>query len=118
MIITGKMLFAAFKIITASIIICFTSWLSGKNPVLAGFVVGLPLITMMALPFGYAEYPDAENSIRFAKSIFTSTILTILFFIPFLLGSKLNLGFWPMYLSGAFLLTGGYFIHKWIMSVI
>jgi hypothetical protein len=110
------MLFEIFKVFFSASIITFCSWLSGKKPELAGFIVGLPLITLMVLPFSHVQYEDPANSVRLAQSIFVSTCLTFLFFLPFLMAARLNLGFWYLYISGIVMLTAGYFIHKWVMA--
>lgn len=111
------MIFAA-KIIISALIIAFASWLSGKRPDLAGFIVALPLVTLLALAFSHAEHQDPENSVRFAKSVFTAIPISLLFFIPFLFAHKIPFGFWGLYGSGLILLLLGYFIHKAIMGIL
>ena len=51
--ISNKKMFFIFKIILAATTIAFASWLSGKYPKLAGFIIALPLATMIALAFLY-----------------------------------------------------------------
>lgn len=102
------------KIIVAASIIAFSSWLSGKQPRLAGFILALPISTMIALAFSQAEYQESIKSVAFAKSIFLAVPLSLLFFIPFLLAEKISVGFWGLYVMGVALLTAGYFIHGWI----
>lgn len=110
------MLWPAAKIILSACIIAFASWLSGKRPELAGFIIALPLMSLLALAFSYSEYQNADASVRFAKSIVTAVPLSLLFFVPFLLAQRLNLGFWTLYAGGIALLAAGYFIHVWIMK--
>ncbi len=112
------MFFSLFKIFFSAGMIAFTSWLSEKRPELAGFIIGMPVLSLLVLPFSYTEYQDAASSVRFAQSIFMAVPLSLLFFVPFLLAARLQWGFWPLYLSGIALLAGGYFTHKWLMSVL
>lgn len=112
------MLFATFKVLVSAAVIAFASWLSGKKPELAGFIVALPLVTLLVLPFSYLEYQNPETSTRFAQSIFAAIPLSLVFFVPFLLASKLQLGFWWLYAAGLALLAGAYFMHKWILSLL
>ena len=112
------MLFTAIKVCFSACVIAFASWLSGKKPELAGFIVAMPLITLLVLPFSHIEYRDPENSVRFAKSIFAAIPLTLFFFIPFLCALKLQIGFWWLYGSGLALLILAYFIHQWILTVL
>ena len=105
----GKTLFAAA-------IISFVSWLSGKKVGLAGFLTALPLTTLLSLAFSQMEWKDSAQSVEYAKSIFVAIPISLLFFVPFLLASKLNLSFWSCYLSGVALLAVGYFIHSYVSS--
>ena len=57
------------KIVMAGLIIALASWLSGKKPELAGFIIALPLTSIIVLAFSYAEHKNIETSITFAKSI-------------------------------------------------
>jgi len=110
------MLWPAAKIILSACIIAFASWLSNKKPELAGFIIALPLMSLLALAFSYSEFKDAESSVRFAKSIVTAVPLSLLFFVPFLLAQRLGLGFWSLYGLGVVFLVIGYFTHVWIMK--
>ena len=105
-----------FKILVASILISFTSWLSIKKPNLAGFLIALPLSTMIALSFSYIEFGDKEKSIAFAKSIVVGVPLSLTFFIPFFLSKSLNIGFWLTFFTGIVFLICSFFIHKFITN--
>lgn len=39
------------KIGIATIVIGFASWLAGKKPELAGFIIALPIVSLLALAF-------------------------------------------------------------------
>ncbi|MEZ5815023.1 MAG: hypothetical protein R3E13_09965 [Alphaproteobacteria bacterium] len=109
--------FTVFKILFSACLIAFSSWLAGKRPELAGFILALPIMTMMALPFNFAEYQDPENTVTFAKSILLAVPLSMMFFIPFLFANKIMssvpeaYGFWSVYGLGLVCLTVAYFIH-------
>lgn len=107
-----------FKIVIAALVISFCSWLAGRRPDLAGFIIALPIASLIALVFSYAEYQNPVTSVNFAKSIFVGIPATLLFFIPFLLAEKFNLSFWECYLGGIGFLIAGFFIHKTILSII
>ncbi len=116
------MAFTFFKIALSALVIAFASWLSGKRPELAGFIVALPLVTLLVLPFSYAEYQNAETSVNFAKSIMVAVPLTLVFFVPFLLAGKIlpllppAYGFWVLYGSGFALLAGAYCLHQLVLK--
>lgn len=110
------MYWALAKLLISASLIAFASWLSGKRPELAGFIIALPLTTLLALAFSYAEHQDAEASVRFAKSVLVAVPLSLTFFIPFLLAQKLNIGFWGLYGLGVTFLVIGYFAHVFLMK--
>ncbi|TNE56513.1 MAG: hypothetical protein EP340_11510 [Alphaproteobacteria bacterium] len=107
------MIFAA-KTLLAALIISFASWLAGKRPELAGFIIALPLSTLLALAFSYAEFKDPASSVIFAKSIFVAIPVTMFFFVPFLAADRFAISFPVAYVSGIALLGAGYFLHRWI----
>ena len=55
-------------LITASVNV-FSSWLSQKRPNLAGFIVALPLASLLALALAHLKHGDAAKSIAFGQSI-------------------------------------------------
>jgi hypothetical protein len=111
------MFFPILKIAISACVIALASWLSKQKPELAGFIIALPLGTLLVLLFSYTEYQDSAASIKFAKSIFAAIPLSLLFFVPFLLAEKLPFGFWGLYASGFGLLVAGYFIHSYITKM-
>ena len=111
------MIFIA-KILLASLIIAFASWLSSKKPELSGFIIALPIASMIALAFSFLEHKNIENSVVFAKSILIGVPISYLFFLLFFFAKHLNMNFWLIYGLGLILLVIGYLIHKYITSFI
>ena len=118
------MAFTVFKILFSACVIAFSSWLAGKRPELAGFIIALPLMTLLVLPFNFAEYQDPQNTVTFAKSILVAVPLSLTFFIPFLMAEKImafapeGFGFWAVYGCGLLCLTAAYFIHQWVTKLL
>jgi hypothetical protein len=106
------------KVMIAAVVISFCSWLSGKRPDLAGFLLALPIASIIALAFSYTEYKNAQTTITFAKSIFVGVPVSLLYFVPFLLAEKLSLSFWQSYTAGLGMLVIGFFLHKTILTLI
>lgn len=104
------------KVVVAAGVITFASWLAGKKPALAGFIIALPLTSLLALAFSYVQFKDQAASIEFAKSILVGVPVSYLFFAPFFFAERFNLGFWGSYLTGIILLGVGFLIHRWITS--
>mgnify|MGYP001295414252 CR=1 FL=1 len=112
------MLITVGKILISAVVIAFVSWLSGKKVAMAGFLTALPITTLLALAFSHGEWGDSSQSVAYAKSIFAAVPLSLLFFVPFFLAQKLNLGFWSCYFSGLVLLGLGYCGHQYISKFI
>lgn len=104
------------KILLAACVIAFASWLSEKKPEIAGFIIALPLASLLALMFSYVEHRDQEASIQFAKSILVGVPVSYLFFLPFFFAKKYDFGFPAAYLIGIGLLVFGFFIHQFVMK--
>ena len=104
------------KILIAATLISFASWLSGQYPKLAGFIIALPIASLIAIIFSYYEHQDVEKTITFTKSILIAVPVSYLFFLPFFFANSLNMNFWLIYTSGILLLVGGYFIHKYLIN--
>ena len=100
------------KVILSGVVIAFASHLSGQKPVLAGFIVALPLISMMSLIFSYLEYRDMEKVNTFAVSILAAVPLSLAFFIPFLLNRWLRLNFAVTYALAFGCLALAYALHS------
>ena len=108
--------FPVIKVMIAALIIAFSSWLSNKKPELAGFIVALPLISILALFFSYIEFKDTSSTITFAKSIFVGIPISYLFFLPFFFAEKFHTSFWVPYITGILLLIAGFFAHQAVMQ--
>ena len=115
--ILNKKMFFIIKIILAAVVIAFASWLSGKYPKLAGFIIAIPLATIIALVFSYIEHKNPETTITFAKSILVAVPVSYFFFIPFFFAKTFNNNFWIIYLLGLLLLIIAFFVHKFIVSL-
>ena len=106
------------KVLLAALVIAFASWLSGKKPELSGFIIALPIASIIAIAFSYLEHKNTENTIIFAKSILVGVPVSYLFFLPFFFAKNFNMNFWLIYGLGIILLLIGYFVHKYITSLI
>ena len=105
------------KVLLAAVVIAFASWLSGKKPELSGFIIALPLASLIALVFSYLEHKNPETSITFAKSILIGVPISYLFFLPFFFAKNLGMNFWLIYAIGVILLVVGFVLHRYIVSL-
>ena len=108
--------FFAFKLIVSALVITGASWLSGKKPILAGFLIALPLMSILAILFSYLQYRDMNKVNQFADSIFAAVPLSLCFFVPFLLNRWLKMNFVMTFGAGLLFLVAAYFIHALIFQ--
>ena len=99
-------------------VIAFASWLAEKRPDLAGFILALPLASIIALVITHSQTKNNENTILFAKSILVGVPMSYLFFVPFFLPQVSRFGFWITLSVGLLLLVIGYFIHQFILKLL
>jgi len=109
--------FVLNMIISASVIsLCV--WLAGNSPRLAGFIISLPISTLLVLALNQIQHGESGNGVALAKSVFIAIPASLVFFIPFLLSEKFKIPFWVCYASGIALLGVAFFIHQYLFSLI
>lgn len=108
----------ALKIVIAVGIILGSSWLSGKRPEMAGFLTALPLVSILALAFSYADNGSLALSAKYARSILLAVPVSWLFFLPFFVAERWGLSFWQAWGGGLVLLAVGYFVHQCVLRLL
>ena len=109
-------MFFIFKTLLAGLIIAFSSWLAGQHPRMAGFIIALPMASLIAIAFVYFEHNNVEKTILYAKSILIAVPVSYLFFLPFFFAKQFSMNIWMIYGSGILLLAVGYFIHRYFVN--
>jgi hypothetical protein len=104
------------NILFTSIILSVVLTISKTNAKLGGFILSLPLSTLIVLAMNRIQLGNAGNTFELAKSTFIAVPLTLVFFIPFLFADKFKLGFWSCYSLGFFFLILSYFAHQFLMK--
>lgn len=99
------------KILLSGIVIAFASWLAGRKPILAGFMMALPLASMLGILFSYLEYRDMNKINQFAVSILVSVPLSLSFFIPFVLNKYFKFSFPVTYFLAVGCIFFAYLLH-------
>ena len=106
------------NVMISALVISFASWLSGRLPTVAGFLVAMPVATLLVLPLSYLQHGDADNTVLLARSIFVAIPVTLGFFVPFLLSERLALSFWQAYALGCAALPLGFLVHRVISRLL
>ena len=103
------------KVLVSGLIVAATSWLAGRKPFLAGFIVALPLVSLLSLAFVYLETRDMQKINDYATSIFVAVPLSMAFFGPFILNRWLHLNFCATLIFALLFLFGAFLIHGLIV---
>lgn len=109
-------MFFVFKVLISGIIIAYASWLAGRRPVLAGFIIALPLMSILSILFSYLEYRDMSKINQFAVSILVAVPLSLSFFIPFVLNRWVKMNFTVTFSLALGILAATYFLHKLLLK--
>ncbi len=104
------------KILISALIIAFTSRLAGQKTFLAGFIVALPITSILTILFSYLQYRDMTKINELATSILVSVPLSLVFFIPFVLNRWFNMNFAVSFGLGFLLLFIAFLIHHAIFK--
>lgn len=88
------------QILFSALVITGSAWLSKKHPQSAGYLIALPLATLLVLPFSYWQHQDSEASVKLAQEILWALPVSATFFIPFAFANKWGLNFWQAYWAG------------------
>ncbi|UCF45633.1 MAG: hypothetical protein JSU89_00215 [Myxococcales bacterium] len=102
--------------LVSALVIGVAAWLSRRYPVSMGFLIALPLATMLVLPLAYLQHKDPGSVFQMARSILVALPITLLFFVPFLMRDRFS--FWGAYALGCALLPVGYLVHRAIMRAL
>lgn len=109
-------MFFTLKIFIAAGMIAFSSWLAGRKPGLAGFLIALPISSFLSILFTYWQYRDMPKVNAYAVSILVAVPLSLAFFIPFVLNRWFKWGFALTMVSALLLLAGAYFLHQTLLK--
>lgn len=104
------------KVFISALIIAGASGLSARQPLLAGYITALPLMSILALTFGYLQNGSGEEASRYAVSVLAAIPASLLFFVPFLFYSRLKGSWWLYLAAGIALLYVGSFLQRAIAS--
>jgi len=108
----------AVNVLFSALVIGAASWASNRFPIATGFIVALPLTTMLVLPLSYAEHGNTESTVLLAKSILVAIPVSLGFFLPFVLANRIGLSFVQAYALGCAMLPIGFFVHRLITRLL
>ena len=95
------------KVVVSALLIAAASEIAKRDVFWGALVIALPLSSILAMSWLFAETRDDALVARFARDILALLPVTVLFFLPFVVESKTRLGYLPNMLIGVILLALG-----------
>lgn len=104
------------KVLISAVIIGVATEVAKRHPFWGAVIIALPLTSILAMSWLYAETRDNLLLTQFAKDIFVIVPVSLVFFLPFLLEKKTSLGFVANMALGLVLLAVAVLLLRRIMS--
>lgn len=94
------------RVALAAMIVVAVAELSQRAPRAGALLLSLPLISILALLFGWFQHHDLPALSRLARETVVLVSLGLPFFLPLAFAQRLGLGFWAALLAGVVLAAG------------
>lgn len=88
--------------IAAAVIVAATEF-GRRSPRLGGFILSLPLVSMLAMVMSWFRDHDIASISRFARETLVFVVCGLPFFVPLAFAQQLGLGFWGAMATGTVL---------------
>ena len=99
------------KVLASAVIIGVAAEVAKRYPFWGAVIIALPLTSILAMGWLYAETRDNMLLTQFARDVFTIVPVSLVFFMPFLLETKTRFGFIANMLIGLALLA----VSVWLL---
>ena len=93
------------KVLVSALVIVAATEVAKRHPFWGAVIIALPLTSILAMSWLYAETRDNALLTQFAKDVFVIVPVSLVFFLPFWLEKKTQFGFVVNMLIGLGLLA-------------
>lgn len=93
------------KVMVSALVIAAATEVAKRYPFWGAVIIALPLTSILAMSWLYAETRDNALLTQFAKDVFVIVPVSLVFFLPFWLEKKTQFGFIVNLLLGLVLLA-------------
>jgi hypothetical protein len=104
------------KLLLSALVIALATEVAKRSPFWGALLIALPLTSILAISWLYAETRDNLLVTRFVRDIFVLVPVSLVFFLPFLLETKTRLGFLFNLSAGLLLLALAVFATRRLLS--
>ncbi len=81
------------KVLVSALVIAAATEVAKRSPFWGALLIALPLTSVLAMSWLYAETRDNQLLTQFARDIFVLVPVSLVFFLPFWLEKKTQFGF-------------------------
>ena len=111
------MLYATIKVLLTSVLVVAVSEAAKRSALFGALIASVPLTSVLAMIWLYAETGDTEKIARLSTGIFWLVLPSLVLFVSLPLFLRAGLGF-PISLTAAVALTvGAYFAMLYILGL-
>ncbi len=104
------------KVLVSAVIIGLATEVAKRYPFWGAVIIALPLTSILAMGWLYAETRNNDLLTQFARDIFVLVPVSLLFFLPFLIEKRTDIGFIANMIIGLALLAAGVLLLRRIIS--
>ena len=91
------------KVGIAAVMVAAVSEISGRYPRLGALLLSLPVVSILAFIFSWAQHRDLAAVSLMARETLVLVPLGLAFFVPLALADRLHWSFWPAFALGVIL---------------
>lgn len=104
------------KLMFSASIIVAAAEVAKRSEFWGAVIIALPLSSMLAMAWLYADTQDNAKVALFARDIFYLVPPSLLFFVPFLFETKTHWPFWANFAAGFFVMGAGMAAVKFLLK--
>ncbi|MEQ8195315.1 MAG: DUF3147 family protein [Rhodospirillales bacterium] len=110
------MFYLALKTVVSAVIIVAVSEIAKRSPLFAGLVASLPLVSVLAIVWLYADTRNPQQVIDLSRGILLMILPSLIFFIVLPAGLKLGVAFVPALLAAIFVTAAAYWGYTVLLA--
>lgn len=110
------MLYAAIKVFLTAGLVVTISEIAKRSPVAGAIVASLPLTSLLAFVWLYADTGDADRVAQLSRGVFWYVLPSLVLFLAFPWLVSGGWGFWPAAAISCALTVGAYLLMVFILG--
>ena len=110
------MFYLALKTVISAVVIVAVAEIAKRSPLFAGLIASLPLVSVLAIIWLYADTRSAEPVIDLSRSILLMILPSLVFFLALPVALKIGVPFAPALIVAIAVTAGTYWGYTQILG--